>query len=222
VKDSVKYKGVALTRSFTLSQQQDKFFSEYRNNMSLQHSKALCIISALLAAFPTGLQAYQPCPLLRAYFPTPDLTKAKDSLDEIAASTKALFDDLMEAGYSEDFGTVTPNTTSFTVVMFAGAGSEATDDSIFFEYSYTAPDANAQSPVDIDTPMPLGTLTQLFTVYAWLVAVGDGKWETPITEFLPELVSVRRTRDAELLVDWDEVTIGALAGYMSGLARDCE
>jgi hypothetical protein len=190
--------------------------------MSLQFSKALCAIFALVAAFPTGLQAYQPCPLLRAYFPTPDLSKANDSLNELAASTKVLFDDLMETGYSEDFGSVTPNTTSFTVLMFSGAGGEATDDTIFFEYSYTAPEANAQSPVDIDTPMPLGTLTQLFTVYTWLAAVGDGEWETPITEFLPELASVRCARDAKILADWDDITIGALAGYMSGLARDCK
>lgn len=51
----------------------------------------------------------------------------------------------------------------------------------------------------------------VFAVYAWLLEMGE-TWDTPITQYLPELNGVA----------WEEVTIGSLAGHMSGLVRQTE
>ncbi|KAF6816878.1 beta-lactamase family protein [Colletotrichum plurivorum] len=160
--------------------------------------------------------AYQPCPLLRAYYPAPTIDKNSSMIQSFTKEFTSIFDGLIKAGGSEDFGQIKPNTTSFSVVLFSNT-ENAEDNSIFFEYHHTAPKTAANSTVNADTAFPLGTLTQLFTVYSWLVEVGDEEWGTPITHFLPELKS---NYSAELTVNWDDITIGALAGQMSGLARD--
>ncbi|KAL0937183.1 beta-lactamase family protein [Colletotrichum truncatum] len=179
------------------------------------------IVSAALILFMSsrGLAeapVYQPCPLLRAYHSPPVIDRKSDSIKSFNQEFSALFDRLVHDGGSDDFGEITPNTTSFTVVLFSGSEDTETDP-VFFEYHHTAVEALQDSRLGADTVFPLGTLTQLFTVYAWLVEVGDEHWGTSVTVFLPEL---NNASTSGLAVNWDEITIGALAGQMSGLARD--
>ncbi|KAF5023545.1 hypothetical protein F66182_4412 [Fusarium sp. NRRL 66182] len=103
----------------------------------------------------------------------------------------------------------------FIVVLFGGAES-LRDDPIFFEYHYTSPEHQASNAsITSSTRFPVGDLSMVFTVYAWLVKMGE-QWQTPITECLPELGEVK----GALTVPWKDVTIGALAGQMSGLSRE--
>lgn len=162
---------------------------------------------------------YQSCPLLRAYYPLPTIEKSSDSIKDFSEAFTSAFDNLVLTGESEDYGSVTPNITSFSVVLFSEA-EDGTGDPIFYDYQYTAPAAKPEANVSLDTVFPLGTLTQLFTVYTWLVQFGDSNWEDPVTKFLPELqASVASSR--EFAVDWNDITIGSLAGQMAGIARDC-
>lgn len=165
-----------------------------------------------------GNPVYQPCPLLKAYYPMPTIDKNAEAVKSFTKGFTTLFDQLVKAGGSEDFGEITPNTTSFSVVLFSGSDG-AEEDPVFFEYHYVAPEAPQNSTLNSNTMLPLGTLTQLFTVYAWLVELGDEQWGKPITEYLPEL---NRVSKGEMKVQWDDITVGSLAGQMSGLARECE
>lgn len=164
---------------------------------------------------------YQPCPLLRAYYPAPTIDRSSDTIQSTVKEFTQIFDQLVQSGVSDDFGAITPNTTSFSVVVFTGEDGDAKD-STFFEYYYTAPEAQNNANVTADTVFPIGSLTQLFTVYAWLIEMGDEKWETPITQFLPELVAANISGASDIMVDWNEVTVGALAGQMAGIDRDCK
>jgi CubicO group peptidase (beta-lactamase class C family) len=80
--------------------------------------------------------------------------------------------------------------------------------------------------VDADSVYRIGTLTQLFTVYTFLIEVGDVHWEEPVTKWVPELVRAAKTLDAKSqplkYVDWDDVTLGQLASHLSEIERDCE
>lgn len=163
---------------------------------------------------------YQPCPLLRAYYPPPTINKSSDVIKFFADKLTSVFDDLVRTGESDDFGTITPNTTSFSVVLFSGA-DDGTGEPIFYEYHHTIPAAGADANVTSTTVFPVGTLTQLFTVYTWLVELGDQYWGEPVTRFLPELETTCAPTDG-LTVNWSDITIGALAGHMAGIARDCE
>ncbi|KXH34634.1 hypothetical protein CNYM01_03888 [Colletotrichum nymphaeae SA-01] len=184
-----------------------------QNMLSVASAVAsLSFLPIILAENPV----YQPCPLLKAYYPTPNIDKNAEAVKSFTKSFTALFDQLVKAGGSEDFGEITPNTTSFSVVLFSGSDG-AEEDPVFLEYHYAAPEAPQNSTLNSNTMFPLGTLTQLFTVYAWLVEVGDEQWGKPITEYLPEL---KHVSTGEMKVQWDVITVGSLAGQMSGLARE--
>ncbi|KAF9875144.1 beta-lactamase family protein [Colletotrichum karsti] len=186
----------------------------------MRHSKASAISVGLFLGMASkclaDTTAYQPCPLLRAYYLSPSIDKTSDAVKSFTNEFASLFDKLIDAGGSDDFGKITPNTTSFSVVFFSGSESLEADP-VFFEYHHTASEAPKDSNLNSDTAFPLGTLSQLFTVYAWLIEIGDGHWGTSITQFLPELKSAVSTGFS---VNWEEITIGSLAGHMSGLARE--
>lgn len=163
---------------------------------------------------------FSPCALLRAYYPPLSISPASDAIGSFASNFATQWDDLIQAGGSEDYGPITPNTTSFSVVLFSGSADS--DDAIFFEYHHTASMAQSDGSTNVtsDTLFPLGDLTQLFTVYTWLLRMGE-TWETPITNFLPELSGLEAL-SGEVSIPWEDVTIGTLAGQMSGLPRDCK
>ncbi|KAK3360504.1 beta-lactamase/transpeptidase-like protein [Lasiosphaeria hispida] len=175
----------------------------------------------LLALWPTlSLAVYQACPLIQAYYPPPTLVKSLDVIKAFTDKITATFDIIIRTGKHDVFGEISPNTTSFSVVMFSGANNE-TSDPVFFSYHYTAPGARNVSKVTGDTVFPIGTLTQLFTVYTWLAKIGDQAWDDPITKHLPELKSVPASA-GEQAVAWGDVTIGALASHMAGISRSCK
>lgn len=162
--------------------------------------------------------SYSACPLIGAYYPAPTISKSSEVLNALGSELQDALDKLVVDDGSDVYGPISPNTTSFSVALFGGAESMK-DDPAFFEYHYTSPQDQLDVGTNLgsDTRMPLGDVTMVFTVYAWLIKMGDN-WDTPITEYLPEL---RLAGDSNL-VSWEDVTIGALAGHMSGLVRECE
>ncbi|OAA68550.1 Beta-lactamase/transpeptidase-like protein [Niveomyces insectorum RCEF 264] len=168
-------------------------------------------------------QAALVCPAcfnIHTYYPAPTVNKSSSEIQAVSAQFEGFFDNLIKTGHSDDPGDISPNTTSFSIVLFSGSDHSVDEDPVFFEYSHTAPIlAQANTSVGLDTVFPTGTLTQLFTVYAWLIELGDGRWNEPISAFLPQLAAANVSSGA-FSVDWNEVTIGSLAGQMSGIVRD--
>ncbi|CAK7225880.1 hypothetical protein SEUCBS140593_006053 [Sporothrix eucalyptigena] len=185
--------------------------------LSLQTAALLALLPALTVA--QNDIPYQPCPLLRAYYPVPTINASSEAIQSASATFTKLFDNLIETGCSDDFGCISPNTTSFSLVLYSVDGDATDDNYIFFKYSHIVPSlAGNGNTVDLDTVFPTGTLTQVFTVYAWIIQMGDGRWEEPITAFLPDLATVNST--GSLSVNWEDVTIGSLAGHLSGIVRE--
>lgn len=158
--------------------------------------------------------SYSACPLIGQYYVVPTISKSSEALSSLASDFTSKFDKLIQDGGSEKYGPITPNTTSFAVILFSGENSMK-DDPAFFEYHYTSPQDQADTGVNItsNTKFPVGDLTMVFTVYSWLVEMGE-TWETPITKYLPELKRADHV--------WADVTIGSLAGQASGLIRQSE
>ncbi|KAF5670078.1 hypothetical protein FHETE_4761 [Fusarium heterosporum] len=185
----------------------------------------ITLFSALLSALPMVVLAQDKCidndiPFfgcapLGAYYPPPTISKDIKSFNAVIAKFNDMFDDLIKNGQSDKYGAITPNTTSFSVIIFGG-DEALRDDPILFEYHYTSPQDQAYNDkVTPTTKFPLGDVSMVFTVYAWLAKMGE-QWEMPITKYLPELADSK----GSLKVDWDEVTIGSLAGQVSGLSRE--
>ncbi|KJR83623.1 alkaline D-peptidase [Sporothrix schenckii 1099-18] len=186
----------------------------------MQHRASLVALLAGLAAVSSAQDLpYQPCPLIRAYYPVPGINKSSSAIQKATATFSGLFDNLVKTGCSDNFGCISPNTTSFSLALYSIADAGDDEDFIFFDYSHTVPSLANNKTVGLDTIFPTGTLTQVFTVYAWLIQMGDGYWEQPITVFLPELLETSLS-SGSIAVDWDNVSIGSLAGQMSGIVRD--
>ena len=97
------------------------------------------------------------------------------------------------------------------------------------EFNFTSPNLNTATGgtdrVSTESVFRIGSISKLFTVYAFLLHGGLTLWERSVTEFVPELNEISRNEgcvsDLES-VRWEEVTLGSLASHMSGIGRDCE
>jgi CubicO group peptidase (beta-lactamase class C family) len=116
--------------------------------------------------------------------------------------------------------------TSYSIEVWSASDVGGTP---LFSWHHTAPNLTTLNTtgvrkVDQNTVYRLGSLTKIFTIYTWLVQDGDTRWNEPITKYVPELAAVadRAKNDPVGNVDWEEVTIGALASQMAGVVRDCK
>jgi hypothetical protein len=165
---------------------------------------------------------YQPCPLLGPFVPAPLVDSGSPMVESVAQDLNKLLDDYVGKADGR-FGPITPNTTSFSLALFAGSKYVAGPDDLpfFYEYHHTASGLKG-GDLDNDSSFALGDLTQLFTVYTQLVELGDEAWSHSIVDYVPELRNTSgNASDAISRVQWEDVTLGALAGHMSGIARDC-
>jgi hypothetical protein len=165
---------------------------------------------------------YQPCPLLGPFVPAPLIESGSPVVKSVAQDLNKLLDDYVSKADGR-FGPITPNTTSFSLALFAGSKYVAGPDNLpfFYEYHHTA-SVLKRDDLDKDSPFALGDLTQLFTVYTQLAELGDEAWSHSVVDYVPELRKVSGNgSDTISQVRWEDVTLGALAGHMSGIARDC-
>jgi hypothetical protein len=120
-------------------------------------------------------------------------------------------------------GTVLDNTTT----SFSSDFYSLDENRPLFNYHFSAPGLSNASEgvteVDSETVYRVGSVSKVFTVYAFLANVGDVSWNQPITKYVPELARVASSTadDSDLdVVRWEDVTIGSLASQLSGIARD--
>ena len=106
----------------------------------------------------------------------------------------------------------------------------STEEGPFWMRSWTAPklqtaNTTGVKKVDRDTVHRVGSITKTFTVMTFLAKVGWGVWADPITKYIPELKALDAANQGKspvYNVDWDDITIGSLITFQSGLMRDCE
>ena len=121
-------------------------------------------------------------------------------------------------------GSFTPNVSSVSISMTSTA-----QELPIFEFNLTGSHLNASAggveKVSVDTVFRIGSISKLFTVYAFLLHNGLELWQRPITDYVPELARLSQHSCAAWDLDsvrWEEVTLGSLASHMSGIGRDCE
>lgn len=67
----------------------------------------------------------------------------------------------------------------------------------------------------------MGSISKLYTVFLFLSEVGDGYFHRPVTEFVWELADADMMRvEGDGRTRWGDITLGALASQMAGIARD--
>ena len=162
-------------------------------------------------------------PLGPGYLPPTDLTSSDSIIAAAWSDFSALIDSYTSTNQSiegvvPDFSTYTLSTGAFSIYD-AGAAQA-------LQHHYTAPDVKSSNlgvtQVDGDSIYRVESVTKSFTVYLTLIEIGSRYWDFPITDFVPELAEFaeKTTPDILNVVNWKEVTLGALAGQIAGIPRD--
>lgn len=108
----------------------------------------------------------------------------------------------------------------------AVAIKSANEDDYMFEFASTPPnvDPRGVDEVDSDTVFRMASLSKVFPVLA-LLKLHKVNFDDRVTKYLPELRALNkeaRKNDAIWAVDWNEITVGALASHLGGIPADCE
>lgn len=95
-----------------------------------------------------------------------------------------------------------------------------------FEYHHSPQnfDPSGVSEVNSDTVYRLASMTKLFTVLG-LLRIDNVSFDDPITKYLPELRDIHKEASAQdgiHVVDWDSITLEALAAHQGGIGADCK
>ncbi len=172
----------------------------------------LAVQSRVIATIPN-------CPYNGPSFPPPiDLASSgtvQRALEELTEAFNGLESDSL----------VNPNRTSWSVQIF----STTDGGKPLWEHYHTAPNLKESTTpgvkqVDGDTIYRLGSATKIFTMFTFLYEAGEQYLNDPITKWVPELAALAGKADDDpvLNVDWDGITLGAIAAHMAGIVRDCE
>lgn len=201
------------TLPFAVTQHQELDIS----NMSFSARNALMLFAVASAA--TNIYN-EPCPLYGQNYPAP---ASLASSSHVEAAAKSVLEQLVKARNATTiYGPLDTDTTAFSLDFYS-----LDDEDPLFNYHYT-PDKLASQrtsgveQVDSDTVYRVGSVSKLWTIYLYLLAAGDDSWNEPITSFIPELLDIAEAQDLDPTsnVDWESITVGALASHLAGVGRD--
>ncbi|KAG5778012.1 hypothetical protein H9Q73_008325 [Fusarium xylarioides] len=115
-------------------------------------------------------------------------------------------------------------TAPFNLSSIAVAIKSTSEADYLFEFANTPPkvDPRGVDKVDSDTVFRLASISKVFPVLA-LLKLQKVDLDDSVTKYVPELRALNkqaRKQDAVWAVDWDQVTIGALASHIGGIPAD--
>ncbi|OTB10938.1 hypothetical protein K445DRAFT_386396 [Daldinia sp. EC12] len=159
------------------------------------------------------------CPYPGPAFPKPTALASSDIIKTAIANLTATFD---ARGMDPK---TNPNGTSWSIQIFSA--SDPDEDEPVWSHYHTATDLlAADTPgvksIDGSTVYRLGSVTKIFTILTFLIEAGDTYWNTPVTQWVPELelLAGKAQYDPIMNVDWDSITLQDLASHMAGIVRD--
>lgn len=183
------------------------------------------------AAWPPAPDAFiagattQNCPFSGQIFPSPSSPGSSSAINAAHSSLKSQLDAALQPGARNPLG-IQLNGDFLSIGVFSTADGNGSSDGTLFDYHYAVPgqaNATAGAKTDRNTIFRIGSISKLLTVYTLLVERGDLDWNQPITKFIPGLTDSDNDDDEDFSrIRWDDITIGALASHLSGIARDCE
>ncbi|EEU37479.1 uncharacterized protein NECHADRAFT_105590 [Fusarium vanettenii 77-13-4] len=135
-----------------------------------------------------------------------DLSKSK-AIEDAKAKFPSLIEELFESKALDKDGLI------FSLDVF----SASTNSSI---YSYRHVGKNEEKSLTAgnltDTTISrTGSVSKLFTAYAFIAKAGMEVFSHPVTRYLPELAGNKSENPLER-IDWDEITVGTLLSHQAG------
>lgn len=176
-----------------------------------------------IAALGSGSLAQTDQTLLGPSFEPPTHLSTRAVIREAVFNIEKSLNRAIRTGESQ-YGNFDSNTTSFSLTAVSQQESAPIID-FHHTSGFLNASAGSTSKVTADTVYRIGSVSKLFTVYSLLLNNGIGYWNRPVTDFVPELrQAVQRPSHKSSIIDsvqWDQVTVGALASQLSGMGRDC-
>lgn len=180
------------------------------------YSVSFLSFAALVATqgiIPTDIIDGSDCPLAGPAFPAPS------RLSDSAPFRDAV--QLLEAQLTSPDTGLESNNTAYAIAIFSSKENKT-----LYERYYT-PSIDVGVPqIDQDSVFRLASVSKVFTVWTFLAALGDSRFNDPITRYVPELASDgNRPANGTVYDDiedvmWEDVTLGDLASQAAGIARD--
>ncbi|KAK4182804.1 beta-lactamase/transpeptidase-like protein [Podospora australis] len=163
---------------------------------------------ALLSELGATFALREHCPPFGPVLPAP----TKPSVDPAVVSAVAAFKQIM--------GVVT-STYNYSAVAIGLKSAQ--DDNYLVNYTYTPPnrDPRGAQEVGLDTVFRIASASKIFPVLALLRA--GISLDDSVTKYLPQLRDLNkqaREQNSIWAVDWDEITLGALASHVAGIPAD--
>lgn len=150
------------------------------------------------------------CPLLGQQYPAP--TQLSSSSQFKAATAQ------IDSAIRRNARSYSINETSLSIGMFS-----VSEPGLLYQYHHTdallANSSHGTRRVDADSIYRIGSISKLFTMYMFLIQNGDRHFNDPIAEHVPALLGAGPAWNP-VTPQWNDITIGELAGQMGGLARD--
>lgn len=162
---------------------------------------------AVLAVGAFALADAKACPPMGAVFPAPQAPSQNKGVKSAISTLKDALDEQISSLFQ-------------TSAMSIGVKSIHEDEPLF-TYHFTPPNpGSGAQKVGDNTMYRIASVSKLFTVLAALQNP-DIDMNASVLKYLPQL-NETVTGDPILSLDWEEITVGGLAGYLSGLGVDCE
>jgi CubicO group peptidase (beta-lactamase class C family) len=175
---------------------------------------------ALVAAAHGASVQLTDCSLLGPVYPMPANLTASRAIQKAQSTFSQQLSQLMRNG-SSIWGPVNSVNTSISLAVFSPQSQDLLAE---FHHIGTGPGVKAHltsGVLNADTIYRTGSVGKLLSVYTFMVKLGTKYWNEPVSKYIPELADLA-VPNAVQNFNWTEVTIGSLAGQMSGLPRDCE
>lgn len=175
---------------------------------------ALMASLALAETIITKNQALSNCPPLGPVLPAPKAPSKNADVQAVLSQIKAgegLIAELLQ------------NATGMSVTV-----SSAHEDEPLLSIGYTPPVRNMSGTdtVDGDTVFRIASVSKAVTVLGLLMLGEKVNMADPITKYVPELAKLKAQQEQPNTVvntiDWDAVTLDALASQLAGIGNDCK
>ncbi|KAH7412104.1 beta-lactamase/transpeptidase-like protein [Phaeosphaeria sp. MPI-PUGE-AT-0046c] len=165
--------------------------------MRTSYLLASCQVPLLVA-----LASYCP-PLGPVFPPLKSLSTSASFRTSLASLEASILDALSTSNTSH--GPLNSNDT-YSIQLFS-----TSDEKPLLDIHHRGRDVVGNRTIDGNSVYRIASTTKVITVYLLLLAAGDGILNDLVTKHLPELAGKGY---------WDDITIGSLAGYMSGITAD--
>ncbi|KAL8993458.1 MAG: hypothetical protein Q9169_006327 [Polycauliona sp. 2 TL-2023] len=159
-------------------------------------------------------------------YPYPaDLTSEKSLVSAAWKNVTTTLEAYIQDPSPELTGTAGLKNLTFSLGIFSLHDAAAADS---LQYHYTAAEvANSTvgiTNVDGDSIYRTASITKLLTAYLGEIILDAEDWDRPITDFVPSLAEYAQENPGEddpvNTIQWEQVTLVALASHMAGAPRD--